>query len=92
MIGRVREMRGKQSLEMSLVREIKGLRASLRLARKQLKEEEDLVKIGPVVARLTDSVGRALVVQSKLAAGGEGTSGLHSEAERVLREMGLGEE
>ncbi|HEX8600492.1 MAG TPA: hypothetical protein VF952_18485 [Chloroflexia bacterium] len=84
-------MRGKQSIEMSLVREIKGLRASLRLARKQLKEE-DLVRIGPVVARLTDSVGRALVVQSKLAVGGDGTSALHSEAERVLREMGLGEE
>ncbi|MDQ5824150.1 MAG: hypothetical protein M3441_08050 [Chloroflexota bacterium] len=84
-------MRGKQSVEMSLVREIKGLRASLRLARKQMKEEEDLVKIGPVVARLTDSVGRALVVQSKLAAG-DGTSALQSEAERVLRELGLGEE
>ncbi len=92
MIGGVREMRGKQSVEMSLVREIKGLRASLRLARKQMKEEEDLVKIGPVVARLTDSVGRALVMQSKLAAAADGTSALHSEAERVLRELGLGEE
>ncbi len=88
----VREMREKQSVEMSLVREIKGLRASLRLVRKQMRgNEEDLVKMGPVVARLTDSVGRALLVQSKLATEGDGRTRLWSETDRVLREMGLDE-
>jgi hypothetical protein len=88
----VREMRGKQSVEMSLVGEIKGLRRSLRLVRKKMQwDDEELVKLGPVVARLTDSVGRALLVQSKLAAEGDGTVWLRSETDRVLREMGLGE-
>ncbi len=85
-------MAGKQSVEMSLVKEIRGLRASLKLAQKQMKEEEDLVKIGPVVARLTDSVGRALLAQSKLVGEGAGTKRLRSELDRLLTEFGLGSE
>lgn len=93
MIGVVREMQGKQSVEMSLVGEIKGLRASLRLVRRKMRDDEDeLVKMGPVVARLTDSVGRALLVQSKLAGEGDGSRVLQAETDRLLREMGLGEE
>ena len=88
----VKEMQGKQSLEMSLEGEIRGLRESLQLARDRLKDDEDdLVKIAPVVARLTDAVGRALVTQSKLAGEGEGTRVLRSETDRLLREIGLGE-
>jgi hypothetical protein len=88
----VREMRGKQSVRMSLVREIKGLRDALRLARERLDSgEEDVVKVGAVVARLTDSVGRALVAQSKLAGEGDGARVLRAEIDRLLRELGLGE-
>ena len=58
-------MRGKGSVEMSLVKEIKGLREALELARERLETgEEDFATAGGVVARLTDSVGRALLAQS----------------------------
>ena len=91
-MGVVREMPGKRSVEMSLVREIKGLRVALQLARERLETgEEDFVTAGGVVARLTDSVGRALVAQSKLAAEGDGATRLRSETDRLLRELGLGE-
>jgi hypothetical protein len=85
-------MRGKKGVEMSLVKEIVGLRESLQLARERLYEgEDDLVKIAPVVARLTDSVGRALLAQSKLAAERDAAGVLQFETDRLLREMGLGE-
>ncbi|MDQ3929411.1 MAG: hypothetical protein M3328_09720 [Chloroflexota bacterium] len=84
-------MRGKQSVEMSLAGEIRGLRASLRLMRKKMRgDEEDLAKMGPVVARLTDSVARALLAQSKLVGEGDGTRRLHSETDRLLEEFGIG--
>ena len=86
-------MRGKGSVEMSLVKEIKGLREALELARERLEAgEEDFVTAGGVVARLTDSVGRALLAQSKLASEGGGATRLRSETDRLLRELGLGGE
>ena len=88
----VRKMNGEPRVEMSLLGEIKGLRESLEVARERLEDgEEDFARIGSVVARLTDSVGRALLAQSKLAAEGDRTSQLHAETTRLLREMGLGE-
>lgn len=88
----VRKMRDKQSVDMSLAGEIVGLRESLELARDRMASgEEDFAKMGSVVARLSDSVGRALLAQSKLSAEGDRTSRLHAETDRVLREMGLGE-
>lgn len=77
---------------MSLFGEIAGLRESLKLAQDRMEEDdEDLVKVGAVVARLTDSVGRALLAQSKLAGEGDGSTRLRAETDRLLRELGLGE-
>ncbi len=76
---------------MSLVAEIAGLREALKLARDKMVEDDDLVKLGAVVARLTDSVGRALLAQSKLAVEGDGSTSLRAETDRLLRELGLGE-
>ena len=93
-VARVREweMQGTQNVEMSLAKEIRGLRAALQLARRRLKTgEEDLLKVGTVVARLTDSVGRAMLAQSKLVAEGDGTVRMRSETDRLLRDLGLGE-
>jgi hypothetical protein len=85
-------MQGKQAVEMSLVGEITGLRDTLKLARDRMTGgDEDLLKVGTVVARLTDSVGRALLAQSKLVTEGDGTVRLRSETDRLLREMGFGE-
>lgn len=77
---------------MSLQGEIAGLRESLLLARAKMDSgEEDLAKMGALVARLTDSVGRALLAQGKLLAGGDRSSWLRAETDRLLRELGLGE-
>jgi hypothetical protein len=85
-------MGGKVSVEMSMVREIKGLRKALQLARERLVAgEEDFATAGGVVARLTDSLGRALVAQRKLVGEDAGLARLRSETDRLLRELGLGE-
>lgn len=77
---------------MSLQGEIVGLRESLLLARARMDSgEEEVAKMGALVARLTDSVGRALLAQGKLLAGGERSLWLRAETDRLLRELGLGE-
>jgi hypothetical protein len=78
--------------ERTLTREIRGLRESFEAARAKLDDEEvDLAKLGTLVARLSDSLGRALLVQEKLLAGNERDVWLQAERDRLLREMGLGE-
>lgn len=77
---------------MSLQGEIIGLRESLLQARARMESgEEDMAKMGALVARLTDSVGRALLAQGKLAASGDQSAWMRAETDRLLRELGLGE-
>lgn len=89
-VGRV--VAGGDAGSMSLREEIVGLRESLRQARAQMESgEEDMAKIGALVARLTDSIGRALLAQGKLAASADSSTWLRAETDRLLRELGLGE-
>ncbi len=47
--------------------------------------------MGALVARLSDSIGRALLNQQKLRATSDKSAFLRSEVDRILREVGLGE-
>ncbi len=69
------------------------LRDSLTQAHRALKSsEEDMTKSGMLVARLSDSVARALLAQQKLMAGSGYTPTAEAEFDDTLRAMGFGED
>ncbi len=76
----------------SLDGEVAALREALGQAKAGLRSDEgDVTKLGGLVARLSDSIVRALLAQKKLAADGDGGTWLRAEFERVLRALGAGE-
>ncbi len=79
---------------MSLAEEIRGLREALRQARERMQsglDDAEVARMGTLVARLSDSLGRALLAQGKLLGEGDRSAWLRAETDRLLREMGLGE-
>ena len=85
------QLQGKQS-EKGLENELETLRASLQQARQAMLDgSEDPAKMGALVARLSDSIGRALLNEQKLRASGDKAAFLRSEVDRILREVGLGD-
>ena len=83
------KLQGKHT-EVGLENELETLRASLHQARQaMLDSDKDPAKMGALVARLSDSIGRALLNQQKLRASNDGSSLLRSEVDRILREVGL---
>lgn len=78
--------------------ELEALRAALRQAREEMEglrrmgaEEGEIAKLGSVVARICDSITRALLAQQRLEGQGEVSARVRAEWDRVLRAMGLGE-
>lgn len=77
----------------SLQGEIGALREALEQVIDSMKGgEADLAKMGGVAARLSDSIGKALLAEQKLSAGNNRTNRLHEEFARVLRDLGVDEE
>jgi hypothetical protein len=77
----------------SLQGEIGALREALEQVMGGMKGgEADLAKMGGVAARLTDSIGKALLAEQKLSAGNNRANRLHEEFARVLRDLGVDEE
>jgi hypothetical protein len=77
----------------SLQGEISALRDALEQVMDSMKGgEADLAKMGGVAARLSDSIGKALLAEQKLSAGNNRTNRLHEEFIRVLRDLGVDEE
>ncbi|HYP40689.1 MAG TPA: hypothetical protein VEX13_10055 [Chloroflexia bacterium] len=77
----------------SLQGEIGALREALEQVMDSMKGgEADLAKMGGVAARLSDSIGKALLTEQKLSAGNNRANRLHEEFARVLRDLGVDEE
>jgi hypothetical protein len=77
----------------SLQGEIGALREALEQVMDSMKSgEADLAKMGGVAARLSDSIGKALLAEQKLSAGNNRANRLHEEFARVLRDLGVNEE
>jgi hypothetical protein len=72
-----------------LNKEIKTLRAALEITRRSMEscqdEQAELARMGGLLARLCDSLTRALLAQQKLASGKDDASGAKAELERLLR-------
>lgn|GEM_PF-3969991 len=82
--------RDTKNSDKGLENELKTLRDSLHQARQgMLDEEKDPAKMGALVARLSDSIGRALLNQQKLNGAGDKSAYLRAEVDRILREVGL---
>ncbi len=72
--------------------ELELLRDSLGYVHNILKNNsEDMAKSGTLVARLSDSVAKALLAQQKLLAGSDYAATPEAEFDDTLRAMGLGE-
>ena len=75
----------------SLEGEIRMLREALGQAIESMRlGEEGAAKTGGTVARLSDSIVRALLAQQKLSAQSEGFVWLRAQFDRMLRELGEG--
>lgn len=82
--------RDTKNSDKGLENELKTLRAALHEARQgMLDEEKDPAKMGALVARLSDSIGRALLNQQKLNGAGDKSTYLRAEVDRILLEVGL---
>lgn len=89
-VARLRAAGAKQA---SLDGEIGTLRETLRTISMGIEAlEEDRLKTGALVARLCDSIVKALLAQQKLSAQDEGFTWLRGHFDRMLRELGYGEE
>ena len=76
-----------------LDRELDLLRDSLARAHGAMKNgEEDLPRAGMLVARLADSLSRALLAQQRLQANRGGMAEIEARFDDALRMLGLGEE
>lgn len=78
--------------EPTLEAEIRALRAALETARRGLESAEggegdanDVAKMGALMARLSDSIGRALLAQQKLSSGNDQEARIRAELDHVLR-------
>ncbi len=95
-VEEVERLRARNAKRASLEAEIKTLREALAQVVESMRngggEEEDRAKMGAVVARLSDSIVRAMVAQQGLSAQDEGFTWLRAQFDRMLRELGYGEE
>ncbi len=58
----------------------------MQMARASLESGEgDVAQVGGVMSRLSDSIGRAMLVEQKLAADGGDMSRARAEWDRILR-------
>ena len=77
----------------SLHKEVGALREALKQVMDSMKSGEcDLAKMGGVAARLSDSIGKALLIEQKLSVDNSRANRLHEEFARVLRDLGVDEE
>ena len=88
---KLREMM-QEEVEPTLDAEIEALRAALRMVRRNMESAEDengdagdVAKMGALVARLSDSIGRALLAQKKLSSGNDQVARIRAELDHVLR-------
>ena len=87
-VGKVKASASKESLQ----KELGTLRASLKQARgSMIRRDEDVAKMGALVARLSDSIARVMLAQQKLDTNAGRSARLQAELDRVLEELGLGE-
>ncbi len=93
-VERVRLVNPVNAGRASLEAEIKTLREALAQVAESMKmgNGEDDTRMGLTAARLSDSIVRALVAQQKLSAQDEGFTWLRAQFDRMLRELGYGEE
>ncbi len=76
-----------------LDRELDVLRDSLARAHGAMKSgEEDMPRAGMLVARLADSLSRALLAQQRLQSTQGGQAEIEARFDDALRTLGLGEE
>ena len=77
----------------SLHNEVDALREALKQVMDSVKSGEcDLAKMGGVAARLSDSIGKALLAEQKLSVDNGRANRLHEEFARVLRDLGVDDE
>jgi hypothetical protein len=88
----IERLRARGMKRASLEGEIETLREALALAASNMRSEEDTAKMGAIVSRLCDTIIRALLAQQKLSAQDEGFSWLRGQFDRMLRELGYGED
>jgi ethanolamine utilization cobalamin adenosyltransferase len=87
-----RERNGQGSSDRSMEREIETLRAALRMAHESLTAGEgDMHKIAALEARLSDSIGRALLTQQKLSGSNDQIARDIEEIDRMMRVLGSNE-
>ena len=88
----IKSLRARGAKRASLDGEIQTLRDALAQAAGSMRGgEEDTVKTGALVSRLCDTIVRALLAQQKLSAQDEGFTWLRGHFDRMLRELGYGE-
>jgi hypothetical protein len=88
----IERLRARGMQRASLEGEIQTLRDALALVAGNMNSEEDPVKMGAVVSRLCDTIARTLRAQQKLSAQDEGFTWLRGHFDRMLRELGYGED
>jgi len=81
-----------EEVEPTLDAEIRALQAALAMARRNMESAEegngeagDVAKMGALIARLSDSIGRALLAQQKLSSGKDPVARIRAELDHVLR-------
>ena len=85
-------IRSRSAQRATLEAEIVTLRAALaQVAESMRSGEDDAARLGAVASKLSDSIVRALVAQQKLSAQDEGFTWLRAQFDRMLRELGYGE-
>ncbi len=73
-------------LEASMTREIAMLREAMETAHISLESGEgDVVKIGALICRLSDSIGRGLLVQQRLSSTNDDIARIRAELDHVMR-------
>ena len=91
--GEIERIRARGEKRVSLDAEIVTLRRALKRVEESMESGgEDTAKMGALVSRLCDTIARALVAQQKLSAQDEGFTWLRAQFDRMLRELGYGEE
>lgn len=74
-------------MDANMNKEIRMLRATIKTAQDSLRGGDgNLAKMGALLARLSDSVGRALLVQQKLAANNTAITQAQHELDDLLRQ------
>ena len=87
-----REQNAQGISDRSMEREIETLRAALKMAHESLTAREgDMNKIAALEARLSDSIGRALLTQQKLSGSNEQIARDIEEIDRMMRVLGSNE-